>query len=1827
MFISTHFADPYHAEKKVPSTQTQERLPLQSSESPDVYASSQKTGVRFAGRQDDLNAAISKGNLSEIHRLGVDKTLINAPDSRGFTPMTMAVRYPGENFERVLRLLHRLGADPNVPDRNGKTPFTAVNYLSNHYGHDPLEVFRVLHELGADVDKKDDNGEYPIHRASRLNDGNLIRLLHSWGANLDSRDRKGRVPLALAAAEGKTEVISALYELGVHTSMRSIGNKTPLMYASNSEVINRLCALNAFIHAEDDNGMTALAHAVINNKSGLIKPLAEHGADLNDAGSGSTLSPLSLAARANLPDVIRALHQAGADVRERHLRNAETANAQNAARAIREILAGKGQVTTRNQVTQGKSAVFSAAEAGNAQDLHELIQQDPDLLGNELYLPNRQGYTPITIAAKKGHTEVLRTLHALGANLKASDANGFNPLYLALHGKHAETAKFIREVTGGSLFQDGLSDAKTLQRRIFLSDFSQDMKRQGASLKSIHQAFVGRGLINVEHLLNLPAPSVGNMTAGATQANSAEKKQEEKKLLETIEALHGLGPDEHGQIPMARLDMLNQLQLRLGEIRQGNEMGAGSHATESKSFHELVKPGEGRERAALMRAVCSQEPESVKLLLQHGVDVNQPNSYKETPLLRAACQNDTQIAEILLVHGAHVDQPDKDDATPLHKAAQFGNADIVSLLLRHGARLDIKNKQGHTPLMEAAINGQADVLKLFHQKGVDFKQLEAIGWKPLHVVARVGDLSKMEALINAGIDINAPTADGKTPLYLAAEGGHSKMVELLASHGGDYTKRANDKSLPSYAAARNGFLDLAWQLQKPLSRWWDKDHPATINSKSSDGYFSTDYFNDYQAALKDVAKFEPQTLTESKLREKYPKVKALYDGYIGQAQFNAGLVNMYERMNHNYKGDAYAAIKKGLKKEAQAKHLDPAGHNKNKKEASENLTDTFKIVVSSENDESADVKASGHHTGGMKTDHPANPTVKPADRPSSNAKKLTLGELFGPSLNEIKIAQKETASTCYLLASLDGLLHTAQAKQLLKKIDFYKTKDGYEVKFPGQAAAIPVSEAELKGPNVVDSTKGIQLIEQAYLKIPGTTLGFDEPLEALQRIFGDLLPITMQKHPGVEQYIGTDSYPFEARKAQLQKLIQAHKNPSGGNPNTDILTAIRGDYPHYFSVRLGESDATHITLANPYNSDHKKLKVPIDQFLRDYHIEGARLNTQSAPSAAQPDMQLAWVKLNHKRSDAIQNLTRSAATGDIEALKKALFSSPHIINESDVNGYTALTKAASKGQLQAMKLLLWLKADINGKSAMGTTPLTMAAISGQLEAIRMLKEKGADINQPDGLGRTPLQSAQKADDKKAVQMIQQLIEEDKQSAEQNTANHAANTEIKTDPKQTKALFDLIKEANKGSTFDFDPAVIDKKIYAAFLNGADFFATDEHGLRPIDYAENNFYREAVQRMMEYSQSAPVSKDPASDKNTQQSTTNPQQYIPGEFPHSDSPEPAVNPVHSDQGQDEPQGSGGAAESPGLLGKLGLNFLKLSGNASNSRQQVQPSVTPMPPIKEDEPLESESGLESWINKLPKQAQNREDIEKVPTRPPSVVSDLSSVGPESIIELLMRRHRTPVVDEQIKSETSSVTSSQDGSYIQKPAVPVIDESLNGKASSVHSADSDGKSSYIQKPVVPVIDESLKSKASSVISTDSDGKTSYIQKPVVPIVDESLKSSGAGHGKAASVHSSHSKKSTSSHNTTLSTTSSEANNPEAMAVAQRVFHLVSRRGLFLIDPEARSIHSSLNRAVAIQLSHLLQQSELDSDDVEQIITDQRRAARGNELLIQFWKTVDRHYS
>jgi ankyrin repeat protein len=190
------------------------------------------------------------------------------------------------------------------------------------------------------------------------------------------------------------------------------------------------------------------------------------------------------------------------------------------------------------------------------------------------------------------------------------------------------------------------------------------------------------------------------------------------------------------------------------------------------------------------RVTDEQLNDTVKFLLDLGVDVNASDKEGWTALLLAAEKGHPSVVRVLLDRGANINAkcvcPDWLDGgwTALMIATKLGHDEIVQLLLDKGAEVNGKNFSGETALMAAAGRGASTTVTALLEKGAEVNAKTVKGETALMRAADNHYASAtVTALLEKGAEVNAKTVKGETALMAAARYAPPDVVRELLRRG------------------------------------------------------------------------------------------------------------------------------------------------------------------------------------------------------------------------------------------------------------------------------------------------------------------------------------------------------------------------------------------------------------------------------------------------------------------------------------------------------------------------------------------------------------------------------------------------------------------------------------------------------------------------------------------------------------------------------------------------------------------------------------------------------------------------------------------------------------------------------------------------------------------------------------------------------------------------------------------------------------------------------------------------------------------------------------
>jgi len=147
----------------------------------------------------------------------------------------------------------------------------------------------------------------------------------------------------------------------------------------------------------------------------------------------------------------------------------------------------------------------------------------------------------------------------------------------------------------------------------------------------------------------------------------------------------------------------------------------------------------------IWEAAANGNIETIKELLNEGVDVNIKNIDGSTPLMYASRYSNSSSSldtvNFLLNHGADPNLQNDSGVTSLMMSSRHVNdgdssLDTIKMLLDNGADPNLGSKTGYTALMYSAISGSSDAIKLLLDRGANIDMKTSGGMTALMFAIR-----------------------------------------------------------------------------------------------------------------------------------------------------------------------------------------------------------------------------------------------------------------------------------------------------------------------------------------------------------------------------------------------------------------------------------------------------------------------------------------------------------------------------------------------------------------------------------------------------------------------------------------------------------------------------------------------------------------------------------------------------------------------------------------------------------------------------------------------------------------------------------------------------------------------------------------------------------------------------------------------------------------------------------------------------------------------------------------------------------------------------------
>ena len=396
-----------------------------------------------------LMQAAKRGHNEIVQTLLDNEANLEAATRDGITSLLWTAR---RGFISTVRLLVDKGANMNVgagllqaaiESRSSAMVELAASEIgevgkADHMGNPLVGVlnlrgisiasFELLIGKGADPTGAID-GQTPIHVAARCGNVEAVRSLFKHGVSPNIRDKDGNTPIHLAAFRGQYEVIEILVDHGADLTVQNNEGETALHIAAHKAVdptiFEFIMGHGADGGCKDRRGRTPLEIAAIPDNGKFVEQILER---------------LAIPCPANLTRLHSATRLLNA-VKKKQLV------------VINERLRVP-DIDVNLPDERGRTCLHFAASYGQKKIVESLLERGA--LVNARTYPNRTSYsrgitgkdswtTPLHIAAGRGLPNTVGVLLKHGADLHATDDDGYKAFYIAAQEGHANVIKVLFE--------------------------------------------------------------------------------------------------------------------------------------------------------------------------------------------------------------------------------------------------------------------------------------------------------------------------------------------------------------------------------------------------------------------------------------------------------------------------------------------------------------------------------------------------------------------------------------------------------------------------------------------------------------------------------------------------------------------------------------------------------------------------------------------------------------------------------------------------------------------------------------------------------------------------------------------------------------------------------------------------------------------------------------------------------------------------------------------------------------------------------------------------------------------------------------------------------------------------------------------------------------------------------------------------------------------------------------------------------------------------------------------------------------------------------------
>lgn len=644
-----------------------------------------------------LHIAADNGLEAIVDRLLLAGARVNANGDAGDTPLHLAVR--AGNLACVQSLLRSENINVNIANEQEDTPIHDA-ILGAATGHVAAadEILDELLDHGASVTQQGGtNIQTPLQVMIYNNMLSHIKKAISWNCSLRTMDHLGNAPIHTAASCGYKDLVSVMLEKDI--TLVSLKNRDGLTASECAKKENHLelegyinsAALLCSIQRGDSDGVERLL-----SSCSSFQPDAENNTAAHLAAQKGNVQIIEQLIKSSVFDIenIASLKNSNLDT-PLHL-SAKEGHAKVVSLLLQTC--NGYQIATLDQNLQGHAPIHLAAFKGHLAVLQQIINAEPQNASiSAVNARDKLNKTPLHLACVNGNVKVVEYLLAKGSDVNACEFQNKTPLHFATMTAQVEVIQLLLDCGADPLAIDY-------------------KRRTPLSIASVNSGGIRTVLTNCMFFRALEHGDLWELQEAAGAGASIERLR--NFMGDT--AIHIASRE--GYLDILKWIHSKNISLKLRNYNGEEPIHVGCKAGQLEivkyllSHEPLLSKSVSGEGDTPLHIVAREGLENlIPLLVQHGAELEHTNGNGNTALHEAICANDYDAVRALLQAGADANAKDTlDGNTPLHFLSNWGSREesdkIAVLLHNYGANGRVVNKLGEPPRNYGGQNGNQTAL-------------------------------------------------------------------------------------------------------------------------------------------------------------------------------------------------------------------------------------------------------------------------------------------------------------------------------------------------------------------------------------------------------------------------------------------------------------------------------------------------------------------------------------------------------------------------------------------------------------------------------------------------------------------------------------------------------------------------------------------------------------------------------------------------------------------------------------------------------------------------------------------------------------------------------------------------------------------------------------------------------------------------------------------------------------------------------------------------------------------------------------------------------------